>query len=832
MANEDEEERFFDSVAAQNATEPTDAIQRMQLTRDDTAQRIERRAGVIAPATSNAHPPATQGGAIATVTRSGNTNEVSRVAKSQHRRSYQETIPAIPAIPARYLKQGSRASTNVISRANTGDGGQHKEVSREESIAIWTAADNEPQRGRTGQPANEARRVAHRESSQLPTTPHAKDRVERARSVASLRDRSTARARQKSLQALTGGIGAGTGSAHKRERAQEDTGTEDMARTGRARNEDLFLELAHDDQEEEDAPRPISRGERAMSRLSQVAKRRSLPAESILTSSAERRPKSSGTVFPRSASRLEALQNHANQYRSSDERTSLPPVDTMSVSGRSVSARAKRYSNAHATVLSAGTEDMPSSDMPSFGRRRPSYGSQALHNQTHNNRTQHHQGNSPADSSEAKKSNGASTNSVDSDTADTVWDELDELKSRIKKLEFTGKIPPTSGAAISGSSSERPRTATTAPTTIDSSPKVERKSEPEIRPMQRQNENTTGGPAAANIHPLLHSALAKAKPLLNALLYRSLEATAADALQLAALSGSAGPQGTTFSAASIINGLTVSDRHVRRKADSMCRNLTDLTLALCEGKHEAISITASPITFDPVRGSPMIRYSRNSIGRDESVDRGISRSRSRPLSRLEARRSSILGIGAGSSINGDTSHESAEEGPDSTPPHTQPQLRRLSRASSRLLNVRAPHYDEVSGDEDPTVRPPSRAMTDIGGFRSKIHSSREYNSPGQDSSPSFRDALAARRTNGSAFESNRELTRVASLHTNSDRRRWTKESTPPVLEEETNDQGEYTPSSQPRRRITSLGQFGSRRAAEHSNRAASLSQRRHIAVAE
>lgn len=156
----------------------------------------------------------------------------------------------------------------------------------------------------------------------------------------------------------------------------------------------------------------------------------------------------------------------------------------------------------------------------------------------------------------------------------------------------------------------------------------------------------------------------------------------------------------------------------------------------------------------------------------------------------------------------------------------------MSRASSRLLSVRAPHYDEVSGDEDPTVRPPSRAMTDIGGFRNKANTSREYNSPGQDSSPSFRESLAARRTNGGAFEANRELSRVSSLNASSDRRRWTKESTPPVLEEEMNDQGEYTPSSQPRRRITSLGQFGSRRAAEHSNRAASLSQRRHVAVAE
>ena len=158
--------------------------------------------------------------------------------------------------------------------------------------------------------------------------------------------------------------------------------------------------------------------------------------------------------------------------------------------------------------------------------------------------------------------------------------------------------PATSAAAVSSEINDRPRTATTAPTTIDSSPKhekpnssekkIEHDPEPEPEPasatIEPPLEYVVGGPHAANIHPTLHSALAKAKPLLNGSLYRTLEATAADALQLAAMTGSAGPQGTALTAAAIINGVTVSDRHVRRKADTMCRNLTDLVLALCEGK--------------------------------------------------------------------------------------------------------------------------------------------------------------------------------------------------------------------------------------------------------
>lgn len=62
------------------------------------------------------------------------------------------------------------------------------------------------------------------------------------------------------------------------------------------------------------------------------------------------------------------------------------------------------------------------------------------------------------------------TESTMSTTApSTVWDELDELKSRIRKLELTGKLPSSSAAAMS--TEERPQTATTTVTTMSSSPK-------------------------------------------------------------------------------------------------------------------------------------------------------------------------------------------------------------------------------------------------------------------------------------------------------------------------------------------------------------------------
>ncbi|KAF3038375.1 hypothetical protein E8E12_008833 [Didymella heteroderae] len=60
--------------------------------------------------------------------------------------------------------------------------------------------------------------------------------------------------------------------------------------------------------------------------------------------------------------------------------------------------------------------------------------------------------------------------------AASVWDELDELKNRIKKIELGGgKTPATSNAAVAQASAERPRTANTAATTVSSSPHQLRK---------------------------------------------------------------------------------------------------------------------------------------------------------------------------------------------------------------------------------------------------------------------------------------------------------------------------------------------------------------------
>lgn len=609
----------------------------------------------------------------------------------------------------------------------------------------------------------------------------------------------------------------------------------------RVRNDDLFLDVAHDG----DAADITTR---LSSRTSWRDKRRSLPPDARSASAMQdRRPRTSGgPTAARPASRLGALQSelgrsidrqrsfrlegeNASYNRDGHDRHHLrgnDQDDAVSVASYTPSRRNARYSSValeRPPMSPTGAADRARSpDASMFGRSRTSMGTITAKTGGQSQLTtklQESEGDSPADSSEPKRSLPESV-SADSQTApSTVWDELDDLKSRIKKLELTGKLPSTSGAAIATSTAqpERPPTATTAPTTIDSSPKRERKQTGQSQAgTDGVHTSNVASPATADIHPLLHSALAKAKPLLNGVLYRSLEATAADALQLAAMTGSAGPQGTAFSTAT---GGTPSDRQVRRRADMMCRNLTDLCLALCDGKHDSPSLTASPITLElPSDGTPSGRFSRASRSRADFSDRAGGR----PVSRLEARRSSILGLHSASSPPAATSPRpdaddlSASE-QENTPSHTAaPEPRRFGRSSSRLSVPRLARYaDEptTSGDDDPTVRPASRAGSEFS-FRSRAPLNTRgpaHVSEAPSRLPGLRASLSAARRETPVPDGHRELSRVASLTSDGSgrRRAYLRDSTPPVLEEEGSEHDYHGPmvSSQPRRRLISLGQF-------------------------
>jgi hypothetical protein len=177
----------------------------------------------------------------------------------------------------------------------------------------------------------------------------------------------------------------------------------------------------------------------------------------------------------------------------------------------------------------------------------------------------------------ARSADSASTASTTA--ASSVWDELDDLKSRIRRLEVTGRMPPASAGNASNSSGDRPRTATTTVTTVSSSP--------------RNNANgispsTSAFAPTTTSHPLLHSALAKAKGALTGDVYKHLELAAKDALDMANAVGAPG---------SGVPNVAGVDRNVRRKADSVCRSLTELCLALSESRPSHALPPPTPLPF-------------------------------------------------------------------------------------------------------------------------------------------------------------------------------------------------------------------------------------------
>lgn len=178
------------------------------------------------------------------------------------------------------------------------------------------------------------------------------------------------------------------------------------------------------------------------------------------------------------------------------------------------------------------------------------------------------------------------SSSVSTTAPSTVWDELDDLKSRIRRLELTGRIPASGVGSIittdrtptntntSNSSGDRPRTATTTVTTISSSPRNNNGASG-VSPAG----STASGPSSNN-HPLLHAALAKSKAIIAPEVYKYLEAAAHDAAALSGAVGSTGSPGGPPPA----GGSMASERLVRRRADGVCRSLTELCIALSENR--------------------------------------------------------------------------------------------------------------------------------------------------------------------------------------------------------------------------------------------------------
>ncbi|KAL2213677.1 hypothetical protein CC79DRAFT_74184 [Sarocladium strictum] len=224
----------------------------------------------------------------------------------------------------------------------------------------------------------------------------------------------------------------------------------------------------------------------------------------------------------------------------------------------------------------------------------------------------------------------------------TVWDELDDIRSRINRLELTGKLPSTSGAAVSRLSDDRPATAGTTVTTVSSSPKRHG-----AGVAQTEVGSTTSSQREA--HPVLHTALTRSKAYLSPEVFRALENAANDAMSLSSMMGVPGQPGPISSGASTIGaGTTLTDRQLRRKADSVCRSLTELCVALGDDTPPAkapqaaqsvvTSQTDGPST--PVASTSYHTQRRPSVPAEPALPKQPSSPKG--LSKFEERRQTLL----------------------------------------------------------------------------------------------------------------------------------------------------------------------------------------------
>ncbi|KAL2351028.1 hypothetical protein BJ546DRAFT_954466 [Cryomyces antarcticus] len=570
----------------------------------------------------------------------------------------------------------------------------------------------------------------------------------------------------------------------------------------REESEDLFLSLARDTVESQGLEPAVGRTERRRSRLTSANYQPSAP--SITSGAAANQTSSSRDHSPEGPAL--PLQNHRIR---APRPTPRKPTRTDELRERTLSPQISEYGRRR----TSNTESTQIPPTRNHAYHSPKLMFSNLHTSTSN----------------LKQSSPGGTNSVVSTAAPSiVWDELDDLKSRIKNLELTGKLPPTSGAMVPHGFNDQPQTAPTTVTTVSSQPKYDRTT------MLLSTESTVGGPAATNLHPLLHAALAKVRTLVSPPLYRTLEATAADALALVAMTGGAGPQGTHFTAASILNGVTISDRHIRRKADNMCRNLTDLCIALCDGNsNPSTSAFMTPLRpgsratssnyGSKNQNHPSPNYAKGRHFGREPEDSPPSRSApSRALSRVEARRSSMLGMS--SNVTSTREVIPATPGHQSTTPTQQlpRSSERQTRSGTDLLRSRR-LSTEAGRDEYSISRAPSRATTEAGQTASRpIPQNRQrvsndfasrHHSPEQQHSPTLRELLAARRQNGtvqlsnSGFSSSSPLTRSryhdhATSTSNGEQQRqspWQPSTTSP---------GQHTSSARNARERSEVGRVG------------------------
>ncbi|ROT35727.1 hypothetical protein SODALDRAFT_352639 [Sodiomyces alkalinus F11] len=372
------------------------------------------------------------------------------------------------------------------------------------------------------------------------------------------------------------------------------------------------------------------------------------------------------------------------------------------------------------------------------------------------------------------------TESTASTTApSTVWDELDDLKSRIHRLELTVL-------------DERPPTATN--TTVSTSPK---RVSGHAATAYGDASSTTSSQRDSQQQPVLQSAVNRSKLLLSPEVSKALETAASDATALVAMMGTAGQPGPISSGASAIGtGATVTDRQLRRRAEAICRSLTELALALTEeaapSQTRTVTVQANntplrdgPTTPTITKNFPSVvtHQRRDSLTNESSASGQNSMPSPRALSKLEERRNSLLNASnlptlrlastAGSSAVVTTA--AAAEPPSTVARKSSLLIGRTRRAateepeegrrSSMLLRTRRAGTEEPEdgrktsllrerrntneGDEEEhRFRAPSRAGTELASSRAVSHS---YISPSSTETITLASSALPRRRVGSTM---------------------------------------------------------------------------------
>ncbi|KAF2875511.1 hypothetical protein BDV95DRAFT_602932 [Massariosphaeria phaeospora] len=592
------------------------------------------------------------------------------------------------------------------------------------------------------------------------------------------------------------------GDAHAAHSAYDTSGTDEE------QGEDLFLNIAEDSDLRERVMETNLRSDRLRSRIARSSNRQSFPTG--LTSSS---PAPSDSTTPTAARLAPAMDtNPAVSYRRASQLAATPRAQReqspLSSANPLETPRSRLLDLTPKPSVSPRARDSdmsPQQFLSQIGMRRSS-NPDTIH--TPPNRTSTYRPSNlhyssardtqdaPVDAPQETASRADGTESLDSTGAPaSVWDELDDLKSRIRRIELGGKTPTTSGAAVSQAIADRPRTANTSITTVSSSPKQQRRSN------TSPSESTIGTSTPHRVHPLLREALVKARQHTTPAVYRVLEATASEALELAESSGSAGPQGTLLSASSILNGATIPDRQVRRKADNLCRSLTELCIELCSVK-PSLSSPALRNAAVVTSRRPSVQINGESPQVWQSIEHDINTvprsSPSRAMSRIEARRTSILGNG----LNG-SPRELSQEPP--TPQSNIPT--RLSRAGTSLHRTRRTAEEE---DEDPIMRAPSRAMTDFHDTRSSnkpTRFSREYTSrepiPELQPSPSIQQPASLRRPTVTGLGNENHL-----LYRDNRRFNIDRQNSPAYEKQLSADYGNRAPYSSNRHSISGVSALG------------------------